>query len=197
MRHKLKLAAILVVICIVMFCFAACGGGGNLADDVNKIFSSGTYQMSITMTVSNGSSTTSSDMTIGVKDQSTAIKLSSSGQNLRLIIKSDKYYVISDTEKVAYIMDIANNEMPDYSEIFSATRTYTNKTNVTIDGKKLTCEEYKISDGTIKYYFDGKTLVKMDLVYKSFTQTIKINEIKSTVDAVLFDIPSDYQQLSF
>lgn len=194
MKNKLKLATILVVIFAVLFSFAACGGG-NLADDVNKIFASGTYQMSITMT----SEGQTMDMTIAVKDKQTAMKMASNGEELRFVLKDNKYYMINDAEKSMLVMsaETSAEETPDYSEIFSESRTYTNKTDVTIDGKKLTCEEYKIADGSIKYYFDGKTLVRIDTTAGSVTETMNIKELKGTVDAILFDIPSGYEQISF
>ncbi len=194
MKNKLKFAMILFVIFAVLFSFAACGGG-NLADDVNKIFASGTYQMSITMT----SEGQTMDMTIAVKDKQTAMKMASNGEELRFVLKDNKYYMINDAEKSMLVMsaETSGEETPDYSEIFSESRTYTNKTDVTIDGKKLTCEEYKIADGSIKYYFDGKTLVRIDTTAGSVTETMNIKELKGTVDAALFDIPSGYEQISF
>ncbi|NMC55607.1 MAG: hypothetical protein GYA50_00035 [Eubacteriaceae bacterium] len=193
MKKRLKLIAVLVVICAVLFSFAACGG--NLADNTNKIFASGTYQMTITMT-SEGQTI---DMTIAVKDKQTAIKMTSKGEELRIVLKDNKYYMINDAEKSMLVMsaETSGEETPDYSEIFSESRTYTNKTDVTIDGKKLTCEEYKIADGSIKYYFDGKTLVRIDTTAGSVTETMNIKELKGTVDAALFNIPTDYQQMSF
>lgn len=197
MKKRLKLIAVLVVICAVLFSFAACGG--NLADNTNKIFASGTYQMSITTTIDYDGDSQSVDMTLAVKDKQMAIKMTASGENVRFVLKDNKYYIISDSEKMIMVMDADTSaeELPDYSEIFSESRTYTNKTDVTIDGKKLTCEEYKIADGSIKYYFDGKTLVRIDTTAGSVTETMNIKELKGTVDAALFNIPTDYQQMSF
>lgn len=198
MNKKLKLIAVLVVICAVLFSFAACGGG-NLADNVNKIFASGTYQMSITTTIDYDGDSQSVDMTLAVKDKQMAIKMTASGENVRFVLKDKKYYIISDTEKMIMVMDADTSaeELPDYSELFSETRTFTSKKDVTIDGKKLTCEEYKMADGSIKYYFDGKTLVRLETTTGSTTETMVVKELKGSVDATLFDIPTNYEQLSF
>lgn len=194
MRKKLKFITAVMIVCAVLFSFSACGGG-NLADDVNKIFATGTYQMAITMT-SEGQTI---DMTIAVKDKQTAMKMALNGEELRFVLKDSKYYMINDKEKSMLVMsaETSGEETPDYSEIFSETRTYTNKTDVTIDGKKLTCEEYKIADGSIKYYFEGKTLVRIDTITGSVTETMNIKELKGTVDSTLFDVPSNYEQISF
>lgn len=63
---------------------------------------------------------------------------------------------------------------------------------VTINGQQLTCESYKAKDGTtMKYYFSGDTLVRIDAEGKQSSSYI-INRITSDVPDSTFEIPKDY-----
>lgn len=63
---------------------------------------------------------------------------------------------------------------------------------VTINGQQLTCESYKAKDGTtMKYYFSGDTLVRIDAEGKQSTSYI-ITRITSDVPDSTFEIPKDY-----
>jgi outer membrane lipoprotein-sorting protein len=200
MRNKLKITAIMLVMVLIMFSFAACGGSssGNLADNVNQILKSGTYQMTFSMETTYQGTSENMEMTIAVKDKNMAGKMTSNGVNIRFILKDNKYYIINDDQKIVMCMDVEEGDVqvPDFSDIFSENLTLSNKSNVTVNGKSLLCEEYKIADGSVKYYFSGKTLVRMETTYGSSTQTMEIKEIKATIDDSLFDIPSGYQQIS-
>jgi hypothetical protein len=88
-------------------------------------------------------------------------------------------------------------DVPSVEELSDDDMTFAKQSEVVVDGETLICEEYTISsDETVKYYFKDKALVRIDIVSGSYTQTMKINEIKGTVDSELFEIPSNYQQMS-
>jgi len=211
MKKRIKIAAILLIISLVLLSFAACKGNNsdnktsdtsssqsNLAQNINDIFKSGTYQMSISTELEYEGTTQNMDMTVAVKNKEMAGKMSASGFEVRFVLKDNKYYMIYDTQKMIMSMEADSSliEMPDFSNFSSQDFTLANKSNVTIDGKNLTCEEYKLADGSVKYYFDGSTLVKIETISGSTTYTMNVKEIKDTVDENLFEIPSDYEEIS-
>ena len=65
---------------------------------------------------------------------------------------------------------------------------------VTINGQKLTCESYKAKDGsTMKYYFSGDTLVRIDSIdTKGQEFSTFITRITSDVPDSTFEIPKNY-----
>ena len=58
------------------------------------------------------------------------------------------------------------------------------------------CEEYKSNDSTIKCYFSGDDLVKMEIL--SSQGVLVCNDIKfsSKVDESLFKVPAGYTDIS-
>ncbi len=70
---------------------------------------------------------------------------------------------------------------------------------VSIDGKELICESYvsKKDGETVKYFFDGETLVRRDDISKDGTvNSIFISKLTNEVSDSLFEIPKNYRYLN-
>jgi hypothetical protein len=215
MKRKISLILIFLLICIVTL--AACGGSSgsssssgtatntdtNLADNINEIFQSGTYQMDITTVVENDSESYEINMIIAVDEGDMAGQYTFEGTTINFVLKDNMYYLIYNDQKMimsfeADSSDEANMiDLPSVEDLSDDGMAFTNQSEVVIDGETLICEEYSISsDEAVKYYFKDNTLVRMEIISGSYTQIMKINEIKGTVDSELFEIPSNYQQMS-
>jgi hypothetical protein len=215
MKRKISFILILLLICILSL--AGCGGSSgddssnsdststetNLADNINEIFQSGTYQMDISMSMSYEGEQSDVDMVIAVDGNNMAGQTSIQGMNMSFVMKDGQYYLINHDQKIIFVSEYDSSEeidtieIPSLDELSDDDMTFAKKSDVEIDGETLICEEYTVSaDETVKYYFKNNTLVRMDVISGSYTQTMKINEIKGTVDSELFEIPSTYQQMS-
>jgi len=53
-------------------------------------------------------------------------------------------------------------------------------------------EEYRVEDGTIRYYFDSENLVGMEMKGTDHESVWYIEEFLDSVDISLFEIPEDY-----
>ena len=89
-----------------------------------------------------------------------------------------------------------NEAMNSLSAIDFEGMEYVRTSEVKADGMKYICEEYKSNDSTIKCYFSGDDLVKMEIL--SSQGVLVCNDIKfsSKVDASVFKIPSGYTDIS-
>jgi hypothetical protein len=59
----------------------------------------------------------------------------------------------------------------------------------------LVFEEYATLNGSMKYYFDGKELVKISVDSDEGTMVMEILEMSDDVPADMFEIPAGYQQI--
>lgn len=70
---------------------------------------------------------------------------------------------------------------------------------VSIDGKELICESYasKKDGATVKYFFDGDTLVRRDDVGKDGkVNSLFVSELTADVPDSLFEVPKNYRYLN-
>ena len=62
----------------------------------------------------------------------------------------------------------------------------------------LVYEEYRTASGTqIFYYFDGSDLKKIKTIDESFESVMEILELSDNVSEDAFEIPADYQQVTY
>ena len=68
-------------------------------------------------------------------------------------------------------------------------QTFVGSSKVKDGTKTLTCEEYKTDDGAvIKYYFDGKTWVRLEMQSGDQITVLEITSFKGSVDSSLFSL---------
>lgn len=69
---------------------------------------------------------------------------------------------------------------------------YIESREVELDGKKYICEVYQDGDSTIKYYFDGADLRRVEYVSGENVTIMQINEVSDKADSSKFNLPKNY-----
>ena len=120
---------------------------------------------------------------------------------MSFISDGDKFYMVFPEGRMYLAVDAGeagdvNEAMNSLSAIDFEGMEYVRTSEVKADGKKYICEEYKSNDSTIKCYFSGDDLVKMEIL--SSQGVLVCNDIKfsSKVDESVFKIPSGYTDIS-
>ena len=120
---------------------------------------------------------------------------------MSFISDGDKFYMVFPEGRMYLAVDAGeagdvNEAMNSISAIDFEGMEYVKTSEVKADGKKYICEEYKSNDSTIKCYFSGDDLVKMEIL--SSQGVLVCNDIKfsSKVDESVFKIPSGYTDIS-
>jgi len=127
------------------------------------------------------------EATIAVSGDDSAIQSSGNGFESSMIIKGDKVYMIDHASKT--VTSWAQTQQ-DQTEAFDA-----NDMTYVGTGKEdgLVYEEYQTGDGNVKYYFDGKDLVRISTTMEGQTVVMDILEMSNSVPASMFEIPAGYQ----
>lgn len=120
---------------------------------------------------------------------------------MSFISDGDKFYMVFPEGRMYLAVDAGeagdvNEAMNSISAIDFEGMEYVKTSEVKADGKKYICEEYKSNDSTIKCYFSGDDLAKMEIL--SSQGVLVCNDIKfsSKVDESVFKIPSGYTDIS-
>ena len=129
------------------------------------------------------------------------------GTALKMIFRGDKkdkdnpdgtWYLVMDSLKKYTIMtaDMLGEDTSDFmDELTTKSDAKSYKTTYeTIGGKRYEVETGKDSEGnTLKYYFNGDTLVRADVTYADGTvSSTNITKVTNNVPDSLFEIPSNY-----
>ena len=121
---------------------------------------------------------------------------------MAFISDGSKFYMLFPEGKMYMSMDAG--EAGDASEAMNAISSldfsdmeYVKTTEVTSNGKKYICEEYKSGDSTVKCYFDSKdSLVKMEMISSEGVVVLDNVTLSSKVDQNVFKVPSGYTDIS-
>lgn len=183
----------------------------------DKVFSGGTYLMKFTtndadMEESLGNepltmATKNNNVYVSTKFQSLDCKMlmlapanSSKNSNPTIYLMLDKFkiYCKMPSESLGDGGELnVGGAMKDFgSEVKDSDITVS---KVSIDGKELICESYvsKKDGATVKYFFDGDTLVRRDEVDKNGkVDSLFISELTTNVPDSLFEIPKNYRYLN-
>lgn len=169
------------------------GMGDLLSAAYVDIMKDNEYLMSYKATMEYEGQTTVMEATIAAVGDDMAVISSGDGFESNMVIKDDKIYMIDHAGKT--ITSFAQTEekvgQMDTGTFDAAGINYIGS------GKEdgLVFEEYAIPDGSVKYYFDGKELVKMAMITDSGTMMMDNIELSDDVPASMFDIPAGYQQI--
>lgn len=128
--------------------------------------------------------------TVAVSGDKAAFTSVMDGMESVVISKADKSYMIDHSSKTVFEMPVGTAS--DEGKIDMDGITYIG------DGVEdgLIYEEYTTVDSTIKYYFDGKDLVKITVMFEDQTIDMEILEMSNHIPASIFDIPADYEIIS-
>lgn len=166
-----------------------------------KIFSSGTYLMEFT---TDDKELGSTPITAAVKDGNLIIDAEIEGMKCKMLYLNEKkttYVILDKYRKYCKLPDDLMGDDMNMSE-FNVMSDFADETKdkdiavstVTLNGQKLTCESYVTSDGTtMRYYFSGDNLVRLDSVDSSGkTVSTYFSKITSDVPDSTFEIPKNY-----
>lgn len=169
------------------------GMGDLLSAAYVDLMKSDEYTMSYKATMDFEGQPTEITATVAVKGDDTAMTSSGQGFESTVIMKDDKVYMVDHASKTVTSWTQSQVDM-------GAMETGTVDTeNITFigSGKEdgLVYEEYSVADGTVKYYFDGKDLVRISTMIEGMETVMDIVEMSDKVPADMFEIPAGYQKI--
>ena len=120
---------------------------------------------------------------------------------MSFISDGDKFYMVFPEGRMYLAVDAGeagdvNEAMNSISAIDFEGMEYVRTSEVKADGKKYICEEYKSNDSTIKCYFSGDDLVKMEILSSQGVLVCDNIKFSSKVDESVFKVPSGYTDIS-
>ena len=116
----------------------------------------------------------------------------SDGQKFYMVFPEARMYLALDASEAGDV----NEAMGSLSAIDFEGMEYVKTSEVKADGKKYICEEYKSNDSTIKCYFYGDELVKMEILSSEGLLVCDDIKFSSKVDESLFKVPAGYTDIS-
>lgn len=116
----------------------------------------------------------------------------SDGQKFYMVFPEARMYLALDASEAGDV----NEAMGSLSAIDFEGMEYVKTSEVKADGKKYICEEYKSNDSTIKCYFYGDELVKMEILSSAGVLVCDDIKFSSKVDESLFKVPAGYTDIS-
>ncbi|MDD3168606.1 MAG: hypothetical protein PHC91_03960 [Eubacteriales bacterium] len=151
------------------------------------------YLMSYKATMEYEGQSTEMEATVAVIGEDMSITSKGEGIESSMIIKGDKIYMIDHAGKTVTSF-MQSQDMVDQMDTGAIDAEGINYIGT---GKEdgLVFEEYATLNGSMKYFFDGKDLVKIAVDSDDGTMVMEILEMSSDVPAGMFEIPAGYQQI--
>lgn len=133
------------------------------------------------------------EATIAVRGEDSAMTSKGEGFETAMLFKDNKTYMIDHASKTVtswsetggYVDEMETGAFEADEMVYLGSGTE--------DG--LVYEEYSTADGTVRYYFDGKDLVKIKTVIEGQEMVMDIIELSNDVPGDMFEIPAGYQMI--
>lgn len=175
---------------------------GKLSKSYIEIMESGNYYMAFRSTTTFEGEMMESETMMTVSGDRTAMQSKSADTETEMVMMDGNIYMIDHVSKTVIVMpqttaegDETLPEMPESSEPVEV-----DDIEYIGSGEEdgLVYEEYRTEGGTqIFYYFDGSDLKKIKTIDESFESIMEILELSDNVSEDAFEIPSDYQQVTY
>ena len=175
---------------------------GKLSKSYIEIMESGNYYMAFRSTTTFEGEMMESETMMTVSGDRTAMQSKSADTETAMVMMDGNIYMIDHVSKTVIVMpqttaegDETLPEMPESSEPVEV-----DDIEYIGSGEEdgLVYEEYRTEGGTqIFYYFDGSDLKKIKTIDESFESIMEILELSDNVSEDAFEIPSDYQQVTY
>lgn len=175
---------------------------GKLSKSYIEIMESGNYYMAFRSTTTFEGEMMESETMMTVSGDRTAMQSKSADTETAMVMMDDNIYMIDHVSKTVIVMpqttaegDETLTEMPESSEPVEV-----DDIEYIGSGEEdgLVYEEYRTEGGTqIFYYFDGSDLKKIKTIDESFESIMEILELSDNVSEDAFEIPADYQQVTY
>ena len=175
---------------------------GKLSKSYIEIMESDNYYMAFRSTTTFEGEMMESETMMTVSGDRTAMQSKSADTETAMVMMDGNIYMIDHVSKTVIVMpqttaegDETLPEMPESSEPVEV-----DDIEYIGSGEEdgLVYEEYRTESGTqIFYYFDGSDLKKIKTIDESFESIMEILELSDNVSEDAFEIPSDYQQVTY
>ena len=218
-----KILAILLSL-IMVFSLAACGGGGEEpagGEEVNnqvenqeeqqqeeipaastktlayfqKFLSGGEYTMEMKTTAEGMEMT----MKSAYKGDMIYSESEYAGQKSIMVMKDGYQYIIDHSSKTVMKMQVVDNGavMDMFSDEAANYETAVSSGETEYSGKSYDYEEFTVEGETVQYLFDGADLKIIKANVMGTESIVEIISLEKGADAKLFEIPEDYQEISY
>ena len=175
---------------------------GKLSKSYIEIMESGNYYMAFRSTTTFEGEMMESETMMTVSGDRTAMQSKSADTETAMVMMDDNIYMIDHVSKTVIVMPQATAEgdetLPEMPE--SSEPVEVDDIEYIGSGEEdgLVYEEYRTEGGTqILYYFDGSDLKKIKTIDESFESIMEILELSDNVSEDAFEIPADYQQVTY
>lgn len=175
---------------------------GKLSKSYIEIMESGNYYMAFRSTTTFEGEMMESETVMTVSGDRTAMQSKSADTETAMVMMDDNIYMIDHVSKTVIVMPQATAEgdetLPEMPE--SSEPVEVDDIEYIGSGEEdgLVYEEYRTEGGTqIFYYFDGSDLKKIKTIDESFESIMEILELSDNVSEDAFEIPADYQQVTY
>ena len=151
------------------------------------------YLMSYKATMDFDGQSMEMEATVAAVGDDMAMISSGEGFESTMIIKGDKIHMVDHGSKTVTTWTQTQDPMDSME-----TGTFDAEGITYIGSGKedgLIFEEYSTLDGSVKYYFHGKELVKIAVTTEGQTMMMEIIELSNDVPASMFEIPAGYQKI--
>lgn len=175
---------------------------GKFSKSYIEIMESDNYYMAFRSTTTFEGEMMESETMMTVSGDRTAMQSKSADTETAMVMMDGNIYMIDHGSKTVIVMpqttaegDETLPEMPESSEPVEV-----DDIEYIGSGEEdgLVYEEYRTEGGTqIFYYFDGSNLKKIKTIDESFESIMEILELSDNVSEDAFEIPSDYQQVTY
>lgn len=165
--------------------------GAKLSGTYAEMMKKNKYLMKYKMTSEFEGKKMEVEATVAVSGQNVAVTSLAEGIKTTFLSKDNKTYMVNHSEKV--VIEIPQGSaMADGMDNEIGTDGLTYVSSGVEDG--LAYEKYSTTDGGIKYYFEGKKLVKIVLEVEGKPLVMNILEMSDNVPDIMFEVPSDYEK---
>lgn len=147
-------------------------------------------------TVTTEAGTVEGEITTATDGGVAATLIKAQGFTSHMIMKDNVLYMLDDTNKTYTKMELdANTQAAASGDIIDAAGlTYVGSGTDTINDKTLPYEEYSVSNGTLRYYFEGTKLYAIVSTYDTNKVEMIVLEMSDNIPADLLTIPADYKE---
>jgi len=175
---------------------------GKLSKSYIDIMGSGNYYMAFRSTTTFEGEVMESETMMTVSGDRTAMHSKSADTDTEMLMMDGNTYFIDNVNKTVMVMPEAMMEGEEtVPEIPEASEPVEVDDIVYVGSGKedgLVYEEYRTESGTqIFYYFEGSDLKKIKTIDEAFESVMEIIELSNNVSEDAFEIPADYQQVSY
>lgn len=136
-------------------------------------------------------------ITTAVDGENFATVFESELANSTTIQKDGKLHMVMHDQKMVMVFPEDTDQASEFNEsegdiVETEGMTFTQSGTAEFMGETRRFEEYDLEEGTIRYYFDGESLIGMEMTGEGFDSKWVIEDFSESVDMDLFNIPDDY-----